>query len=85
MLRPVPLGGPLDGRPWTECGYGLGMMIGRMGACGRVVGHSGGGPFSTNAVYHFPDRPCPVTVASFSEGTSEGQAEFAAATIANNR
>ncbi|WP_230426464.1 serine hydrolase domain-containing protein [Paragemmobacter aquarius] len=78
MLTAVPVGGAIEGRPWTECGYGLGIMIGRMGVAGRAIGHSGGGPFSVNAVYHFPDRSTPLTVASFTDGTDEGLAEFAA-------
>jgi hypothetical protein len=36
-------------------------MTGSMGDNGRAIGHSGGGPFSVNAVYHFPDRDIPVT------------------------
>lgn len=71
------LGGALPGRPWTECGYGLGLMCGRFGAAGRVLGHSGGGPFSVCAVYHFPDLPVPMTAAAFSGGGNEGIAEFA--------
>jgi CubicO group peptidase (beta-lactamase class C family) len=83
MRQSIPLGGALEGRPWTDCGYGLGLMIGRMGHVGTALGHSGGGPFCTNAVYHFPDRVHPVTVASFSEGQTEGQAEFEAVAIAS--
>lgn len=78
MTAARPVGGALPGRPWTECGYGLGLMCGRFGAAGRVLGHSGGGPFSLAAVYHFPDLPAPVTVAAFTGGGDEGRAEFAA-------
>lgn len=78
MMSTVPLGGAVEGRPWTECGYGLGLMSGRMGAAGRAIGHSGRGPFCVNAVYHFPDQSVPITVASFTDGQEEGQAEFAA-------
>ncbi|RHZ91541.1 class A beta-lactamase-related serine hydrolase [Cereibacter sphaeroides] len=78
MLTCVPVGGAIDGRPWTECGYGLGLMSGRMGLAGRAIGHSGGGPFSVNAIYHFPDQSNPRTVASFTDGCDEGLAEFAA-------
>lgn len=85
MLTRIPLGGAIEGRPWTDCGYGLGLMIGRREHAGRAIGHSGGGPFSTNAVYHFPDRPYPMTVASFSEGRNEGLAEYEAAAIAAGR
>lgn len=77
MVAARPLGGVLEGRPWTEHGYALGLMRGD-GAAGRAIGHSGGGPFSVNAVYHFPDRPDPVTVASFAGGTDVGVAEVAA-------
>ena len=75
MLARHPLAGRIEGRPWTECGYALGLMSGRLGAAGRAIGHSGGGPFSVNAVYHFPDRSRPVTVASFTDGQDEGVAE----------
>lgn len=77
-----PLGGALPGRPWTDCGYALGLMSGRFGDMGRAIGHSGGGPFCVNAVYHFPDAPQPVTVASFAAGGAEGIAEFAACAAA---
>jgi len=78
MLTPVPLGGAIEGRPWTDCGYGLGLMIGRMGPAGRAIGHSGGGPVGVNACYHFPDLPEPVTVATFADSPDEGRAEFEA-------
>ena len=76
MLDIHRLGGPIPGRPWTTCGYGLGLMWGETGEAGRAIGHSGAGPFSVNAVYHFPDILPPVTVASFTEGTNEAPAEF---------
>lgn len=82
MLDRHPLGGAVAGRPWTDCGYGLGLMCGSMGNCGRAVGHSGGGPGSVNAVYHFPDLDSPITVASFTNGREEGRAEFEAARLA---
>ncbi len=78
MLVALPVGGALPGRPWSECGYGLGLMIGRCGAAGRAIGHTGGGPFSSNAVYHFPDRADPPTIATFAEGPDGRPAEFAA-------
>ena len=82
MQETLILGGALPGRPWTKCGYALGLMSGESGAAGATVGHSGGGPFCVNAVYHFPDMPDPVTVASFTSGTDEGRAEHAAVEIA---
>jgi D-alanyl-D-alanine carboxypeptidase len=84
MLSRHPLGGAIAGRPWTDCGYGLGLMTGRMRDIGRAIGHSGGGPFSVNAVYHFPDRDIPVTVACFTDGEDEGRAEFEAVRLAQN-
>ena len=83
MLDTKLLGGPLSGRPWTQYGYALGLMSGVVEGAGRAVGHSGGGPFSVNAVYHFPDASDPITIACFTDGTDEGVAEFAAAKIAN--
>ncbi|WP_417588557.1 serine hydrolase domain-containing protein [Pararhodobacter oceanensis] len=85
MLKAIPLGGALEGRPWVACGYALGLMSGAVQQAGTAVGHSGGGPFSVNAVYHFPEACDPVTVASFTDGTAEGIAEFAAARLAVTR
>lgn len=78
MLARYPLGGAIDGRPWTKCGYGPGLMSGDFGGVGRAIGHSGAGPFCVNAVYHFPDLSEPATVACFTDGSNEGVAEFAA-------
>jgi D-alanyl-D-alanine carboxypeptidase len=71
----TPLGGAVAGRPWTCHGYGLGLMSGRMGDAGRAVGHTGGGPSSGCAVYHFPDPPEPVILACFVPGDGSGLAE----------
>ncbi|HVJ33934.1 MAG TPA: serine hydrolase domain-containing protein [Terriglobia bacterium] len=38
-------------RPWKSAGYGLGLMIGRGEPPGQYIGHTGGGPGSTAAVY----------------------------------
>ena len=45
------VGGALPGRPWTTARYGLGLMIGEGVPPGSYVGHTGGGPGSTAAVY----------------------------------
>ncbi len=62
MLSPHPLGGPVPGRPWRTAGYGLGLMIGIGETGATYVGHTGGGPGSTSAIYRCgPHR----TVAAF--------------------
>ncbi|MEP3329171.1 serine hydrolase domain-containing protein [Sedimentitalea sp.] len=85
MLDRRSLGGPVPSRPWTDCGYALGLMSGAMDGAGRAIGHSGGGPFSVNAVYHFPDLEDAMTVACFTDSTDEGVAEYAAAEIARRQ
>lgn len=82
MLARHELGGAIAGRPWTVCGYGLGLMTGQMGKAGTAIGHSGAGPGCVNAVYHFPGRAVPVTVATFTDGDDEGPAETEAVSIA---
>jgi CubicO group peptidase (beta-lactamase class C family) len=66
----------LPGRPWETTGYGLGLMIGRMASVGIAMGHSGVGPGSVSAVYHFGDRPSPCTVAAFATDDEEGATEY---------
>jgi CubicO group peptidase (beta-lactamase class C family) len=71
-----PIGQRLPpGRPWETAGYGLGLMIGRMASVGLAIGHSGAGPGSISAIYHFGDRRSPCTVAVFATGDNEGAAE----------
>lgn len=65
MCEPRPLGGPIAGRPWQTAGYGLGLMIGVGTTGARCLGHSGQGPGSTAAAFHFPDLDPPATVAAF--------------------
>ena len=67
-----PLGGPIPGRPWETTGYGLGLMTGQMSIAGPAIGHSGIGPGSVSAVYHFPERNPSCTVAAFAQGDDEG-------------
>lgn len=76
MLDRHALGGPLDGRPWTATGYGLGVMIGEMAGAGTAIGHSGVGNRSVSALYHFPDLPGTPTVAAFAAGTDEAVPEY---------
>ena len=72
----------IPGRPWIRLSYALGLMCGAMGEVGRAWGHSGGGPYSANAVYHFPDLDAPLTVATFTNGEAEGPAEREVLSIA---
>ena len=51
MLTPFVLPGPVPDRPWSVPGYGLGVMTGETTVGLRIVGHTGGGPGSTIAVY----------------------------------
>jgi hypothetical protein len=60
-----PLGLPDAGRPWRAPAYGLGLMADSASPRGRCFGHSGAGPGSTAAAYHFPDLEPPRTVAAF--------------------
>jgi CubicO group peptidase (beta-lactamase class C family) len=83
MTTPHLLGDePLPDRPWRTTGYGLGLMIGSMEHVGLAIGHSGGGPGSVCAVYHFPERPTPCTVATFAVGEDQGGTEYEAVRLA---
>lgn len=66
---------PLPGRPWLTAGYGLGLMIGETSA-GLAVGHTGGGPGSVCAVYHFAHKGTPCTIGAFAKGNDGGVVEF---------
>jgi CubicO group peptidase (beta-lactamase class C family) len=64
MTTRRPIGGSLPDRPWRSTGYGLGLMIGQcevgIGETGRTtsadyIGHTGGGPGSSSAVYQQVD------------------------------
>ena len=83
MTTCVPLGGPLPGRPWERTGYGLGLMIGQMASAGATFGHSGAGPGSVSAVYHFSGLTTPCTVAAFAQADDEGVAEYEVARLAS--
>jgi D-alanyl-D-alanine carboxypeptidase len=76
--------GSLPGRPWQTTGYGLGLMIGRMASAGIAIGHSGAGPGSVSAIYHFRDRPRACTVAAFATGDHEGIVENEVAHLAQS-
>lgn len=79
MVDAHRFGGPIDGRPWLDTGYGLGLMMGEMDGAGLAMGHSASGPGSVGAVYHFVDLPRPRTIAVFANADSEGVCEWEAA------
>lgn len=81
MRTPHPLGGPLEGRPWKTTGYGLGLMIGTFENDLPVMGHTGGGPGSTIAVYQACGSGVPRTVAVFVLGGEEGMEESEVRTL----
>ena len=72
-----PLGGAIAGRLWETTSYGLGLMSGRMSKAGLAIGHSGCGPASVSAVYHFTECNPPSTIAAFAQGNDEGITENA--------
>ena len=85
MIAPYPVGASIPDRPWTEPGYGLGVMSGTMEGGLRAVGHTGAGPGSVFAAYHVPDGAPPGTGAAFVNGSDEGHAErLALAAAASN-
>jgi D-alanyl-D-alanine carboxypeptidase len=60
-------------------------MIGRMALAGSAIGHSGAGPGSVSAVYHFSEVTTPCTIAAFAQADVEGVAEYEAARLASIR
>ena len=67
----------LPDRPWRTAGYGLGLMMDLASPHGLCIGHSGQGPDSVAASYHFPDLDPPLTVAAFAPTDDQGIAERA--------
>lgn len=82
MKAPHLLNVPTEGRPWQKPGYGLGLMIDSTSARGAVYGHTGQGPGSTAAVYHFADLDPVQTVAVFQQTMNQGEVEFQAVALA---
>jgi len=76
MMAPVALGEKLPGRPAVSFGYGMGLMTAQDGPAGKSCGHSGAGPMSVAAVYHFPGWR--RTVAVFAPVADQAVAEWAA-------
>jgi hypothetical protein len=73
MTKAHPLDvGRIPERPWQAPAYGLGLMI---DAATGVVGHTGGGPGSTAAVYCSPGRVPARVAAVFAPSEEAGQVE----------
>jgi CubicO group peptidase (beta-lactamase class C family) len=81
MREPHPLGGPVPGRPWSTTGYGLGLMVDVASPRGRSIGHTGQGPGSVAAAYHFPDLDPPRTAAAFAPVEDQAVVERATLTL----
>ena len=60
MLDRVPIGDLPEGLFWKSAAYGLGIAIGRAESGPELVGHTGGGPGSTIAVYRAGNRTAAV-------------------------
>lgn len=76
MLQRIDLPLTPPTRPWSSCGYGLGIMYGTIPNLGAAIGHSGVGPQSASACYHFPDLSTPQTACAFCAGSDESPAEW---------
>jgi CubicO group peptidase (beta-lactamase class C family) len=79
MRSPHILQGPVPNRPWASPGYGLGLMIGTGHQGQNAVGHTGQGPGSVVAVYHFDSIIPERTVATFSMSDDQAVVENARA------
>ena len=77
MRKRHPVDVNLPDRPWRTAGYGLGLMMDIASPHGLCIGHSGQGPDSVAAAYHFPDLDPPRTVAAFAPTDDQGIAERA--------
>jgi D-alanyl-D-alanine carboxypeptidase len=78
MRAPRAIDGPPGGgRPWRTANYGLGLMMDVASPLGLSIGHSGMGPHSVSAVYHFPDLDPPRTVSAFAPVPDQAVVEFA--------
>lgn len=75
MLTPHLLDVPPDNRPWMSPAYGLGLIIASDSPAGKAYGHTGQGPGSTFAAYHFPDIDKPTTAAVFENADDQAEVE----------
>jgi CubicO group peptidase (beta-lactamase class C family) len=76
MMKPIARFASVGpGRPWRLPGYGLGLSIDLDETSGPVYGHTGGGPGCSPAVFHFPRRAPPLTIAVITDGEDISLAE----------
>jgi hypothetical protein len=76
---------PLEsGRPWQSAGYGLGLMMDVASTHGLSIGHSGQGPGSVSAAYHFPELVPPCTAAAMAPAEDQGVVERAVVAAAGD-
>lgn len=79
MTTTYKLDADVPNRPWRTHGYGLGLMIGDVAIEQDVTvaqGHSGNGPGSVCAVYHFPQLSPPRTLGAFAPHEAEDDTEW---------
>jgi hypothetical protein len=81
MLAPFVLPGPVPDRPWSNPGYGLGVMTGETTSGLKVAGHTGGGPGSTIAVYRNLQSETGRTAAYFRTNGDQALTEEGAFTL----
>ncbi len=77
MRGSIVVGGPIEGRPFAQPSYGLGVMMDPKAPAGRMVGHTGQGPTTTAAIYRFPDARPDCTIAVFANSPHQGPTEWA--------
>ncbi len=75
MLDPYVLGFDIGDRPWKIPAYGCGIMIDNQKGEKYSFGHTGMGPGSVIAIYHYPNGNQPITVGAIIESTDQGEVE----------
>jgi len=78
----MPSGAPYRVVPWKTFGYGLGLFIDPESRRGRCLGHTGEGPGSVAAAYHFPDLDPTLSIAAFADVDDPGVVERAVLDLA---
>lgn len=74
MRQARAVGPAIQGRPFAAPGYGLGLMIDMAGPDGPV-GHTGGGPGSSIAVYRRERSGAPIVISAYVDRDDPGTIE----------